>query len=388
MDILYVFNPENDLALASGLVNYTAPKNARKIRNDLQMLPLWIASEGDSLLVENNISNLSFLKEVQESFWDLSTISICNKNRKLQAVKPWGWSASIWHELQRLHLDLPNYRLPDFARIRELAHRKLTIQVHGWICDNYSNFTLPVAPVLCSSFAEVEKTVCKLGTSILKAPWSSSGRGIVRADSDNITGLRYWCEGIIQKQGSVVCEKMLEKIQDFAMEFYSDGSSVNFKGYSVFYNNAQFSYDTALVASEEMLEQKILSFIDREELLTVRAMMEDCLTHYISQAYIGDLGVDMMIYNDRGKSRIMPIVEVNLRTTMGMVAAVLGNKIVEKGKMGKMSILFHKNPDIAKEYLSAIKKSVIKNGRLVAGGLSLVPQYSDSQYTAVVEILE
>lgn len=52
MDILYVFNPENDLALASGLVNYTAPKNARKIRNDLQMLPLWIASEGDSLLVE------------------------------------------------------------------------------------------------------------------------------------------------------------------------------------------------------------------------------------------------------------------------------------------------------------------------------------------------
>ena len=66
MDILYVFNPENDLALASGLVNYTAPKNARKIRNDLQMLPLWIASEGDSLLVENNISNQSFLKDVQE----------------------------------------------------------------------------------------------------------------------------------------------------------------------------------------------------------------------------------------------------------------------------------------------------------------------------------
>ena len=31
---LYVFNPENDLALADGSWNYTAPKYAKKIRND------------------------------------------------------------------------------------------------------------------------------------------------------------------------------------------------------------------------------------------------------------------------------------------------------------------------------------------------------------------
>lgn len=388
MDILYIFNPENDLALASGLVNYTAPKNARKIRNDLQMLPLWIASDGDCLFADDNIINRDFLFELQQSFSNIPAVSLWNNTQKIQTVKPWGWSSAIWNELRRARIHILNSQLPDFEKIRELAHRKLVIHIHEWIQRNYPGYVLPTIPVLCTSFADVQREVDRMGIAILKAPWSSSGRGIVQADSDNISGLKLWCEGIIQKQGSVVCEKMLKKIQDFAMEFYSDGKSVKFKGYSVFYNNAQFSYDTSLVASEKILEQKIEAFVDSDELRTVRIMMEHCLTDFIAPVYVGDLGVDMMVYDDNGKKRIMPIIEVNMRTTMGMVASVLGNRILEEGKIGKMSVLFHRNADEAKEYIRTIKKSVIKNGRLVAGGICLVPPYPDTQYTAVVEVLE
>ena len=127
MDILYIFNPENDLALASGLVNYTAPKNARKIRNDLQMLPLWIASDGDCLFADDNIINRDFLFELQQSFSNIPAVSLWNNTQKIQTVKPWGWSSAIWNELRRARIHISNSQLPDFEKIRELAHRKLVI---------------------------------------------------------------------------------------------------------------------------------------------------------------------------------------------------------------------------------------------------------------------
>ena len=44
---LFVFNPENDLALANNQWNFIAPASARKMRLDLEMLPVWWTSETD-----------------------------------------------------------------------------------------------------------------------------------------------------------------------------------------------------------------------------------------------------------------------------------------------------------------------------------------------------
>ena len=384
---LYIFNPDADLALAHGGENYIAPASARRMAADLAILPAWYACEGDAVLAPSAY-NADFLQRMHDVLGlDIKLATYPELSDYAAALPvPWGWNLALRRQLVRGGFPLENLPSADTLHAyRRWASRE---QVAGCLsafkdipfCRGESWNLKDLSA--CRAFVECQ------GHTLLKAPWSGSGKGLCWCASGFTRSVSGWCARVLREQGCVVASPVYDKVADFAMEFYSDGSSVKFKGYSVFYNNAQFSYDTALVASEEMLEQKISSFIDREDLLTVREMMEVCLTHYIAPAYIGDLGVDMMIYNDSGKSRIMPIVEVNMRTTMGMVAAVLGNKIVEKGKMGKMSILFHKNPDIAKEYLSAIKKSVIKNGRLVAGGLSLVPQYSDSQYTAVVEILE
>ena len=47
MSVLYLFNPENDLALANGGKNYTPPPLARTIARDLSTLSLWYAPEED-----------------------------------------------------------------------------------------------------------------------------------------------------------------------------------------------------------------------------------------------------------------------------------------------------------------------------------------------------
>ena len=47
---LYIFNPENDLAIANGGMHYMAPPKARSIAYDLSMLPMWYAGANDYVL--------------------------------------------------------------------------------------------------------------------------------------------------------------------------------------------------------------------------------------------------------------------------------------------------------------------------------------------------
>ena len=50
---LHSFNPEHDIALASGLSNFTAPHAGRQLRHDLGFLPAIWAKEGDAILVDD-----------------------------------------------------------------------------------------------------------------------------------------------------------------------------------------------------------------------------------------------------------------------------------------------------------------------------------------------
>ena len=51
--MIYFFNSDNDLALASGSVIYTPSQSIEKMMEDLSPLLAWIANEGDSVYVPN-----------------------------------------------------------------------------------------------------------------------------------------------------------------------------------------------------------------------------------------------------------------------------------------------------------------------------------------------
>ena len=52
MDSLWIFNPENDIALGNNLRYFTPPRNAMLLRNHGAMLPAWIAKPGDMVFTE------------------------------------------------------------------------------------------------------------------------------------------------------------------------------------------------------------------------------------------------------------------------------------------------------------------------------------------------
>ena len=50
---LHIFNPEHDIALASGLSNFTAPHAGRQLRHDLGFIPAIWADEDDVIMVDD-----------------------------------------------------------------------------------------------------------------------------------------------------------------------------------------------------------------------------------------------------------------------------------------------------------------------------------------------
>ena len=383
MACLYVFNPENDLALACGEPNFTPPAMARQIKRDLQLIQLWIGDEGYIYAPVNDI-NTCFVDRMKSCF----PKSCGNQNlyvdgTNIDCISPWGWSSAIASELSKRFKDYINI---DVSKIRELSHRKTSISISSYLLHYFpeiGNFSMPE---LCNTENDVTAMLKKYGECMVKAPWSGSGKGVFRINKVNYSNYLNWIRSTIRKQGSVICEQYLDKQQDFALEFYSDGKSIKYIGPSVFFNNSRFSYERALVASSDLLEKHLFNFMPRSYFERLKNAMVYVLDKIVPQIYTGYLGVDMMIYKEDGNYRIMPCVELNLRMTMGLIANRVGTNVLEKGKVADMSIIWHKDTKSAMEYIGSQKMPVIKDGMLESGTLLLSPLYPDSRYTAVVTV--
>lgn len=379
---LYLFNPENDLALAAGIANYTAPVLARKIRSDLQMLPMWVCESPAVLYADDNDVNRGFLLRMKQNFPHLSHVGLWNRTSVPERVMPWGWSPAIAAELARAGVP----HLPDekaLQAIRQLSHRGQTV-------GTFRRLRLPLmpeSPVECFSLEEVEAAVRRFSDAVVKAPWSGSGRGVCRVSPDSLSSFRIWIESVIKKQGSIMCERMLDGLQDFAMEFRVSGGDVRFAGYSVFFNNAQMSYDNAMVASTGLLREYLDEKSGDYDFDTLQSQLREALCEIVPDDYEGYIGVDMLLYRwEDGTVGVNPCIEMNVRTTMGVVASVLGDSVVADGKVGTMEVFYHKTKDDLARYLSEKEKPVIADGRLQAGTLLLTPVGDDTLYTATLTI--
>lgn len=378
---LYVFNPENDLALADGSWNYTAPKHAKKIRDDLQLLPVWFAEAGSVVLADNNKINVDFLKEVKQKFSSIRDVTIFNSGNSIDRIYPWGWSLAICYQIKQIVEDapMPSVRLID--EFRNISHRRTSLRIlEGLDYDG-------VLPEECYSLEDVVAFLNNYGNCIVKAPWSSSGKGVFLVSKSNLDAYKPLIVGFIKKQGSVICEKFLNKVLDFAMEFKAENGNLSFVGLSVFESNSRFSYDRAVVGSYDILLSKIVRYIPLEELETLKLKAINVLSSMLPKEYNGYLGLDMMAFVENDEYKIMPCIELNLRTTMGFLASLIGENIIEKGKEGQMSILYHKSHEDLVEFVGGLEPPVIVNGRLEDGAMLLVPVYSDSLFTAVIEIV-
>ena len=381
MKRVYLFNPENDMALAANVDRYTAPPRIRALRDNLAILPMWIAEpgsriiapDGDASLIEKYIKHLDALDDID-----------IYGGQQMKPT-PWGWSRPVRHEFERLGLDCDADDVL-MEKLKYLSNRETSIELLKRL--DAKGIDTPLLPRMCFSVAEAKDAVHSFGDAVLKMPWSSSGRGIVRIADGDFRVYENWTAGAVRRQGSVVCEAYLDKVQDFAMEYRARCGKVEFCGYSVFFNDKRLSYDHALVATTGRLRRCLLEYMDASTLDRLQTAVAQSLSELIPEAYDGYVGVDMMVYRKPdGSMAVNPCVEMNLRTTMGVVSACLGDRVLQPGLEGVMQVLYHKDTDALSDFMASVRPPLFDGGYLVGGTLLLAPVCLSSSYTATLTVV-
>ena len=320
MATLYIFNPEHDIALASNLSNFTAPHAGRKLRADLGFLPALWADEDDYILVENVDQAVKAWGRLRartgsgpRHFIDKNQLTHININK----VEPWGWDLALQSFLLRYGVEnVPSEEA--IAVIRDLSHRKQAVNL-------LSELQMPGTTgysICVNSMSEVFNMLSEYGHIVVKAPWSSSGRGVRFIDGEFSDSQQRWVQNVIVKQGSVVLEPYYHKVKDFGMEFESDGKGqIKYLGLSLFHTK-NGAYTGNLIASEEEKEKILSNYISADLLRNIREMVCYKLGALYSNKYQGPFGIDMMVVATDEKEGFLlhPCVEINLRRTMGHVA--------------------------------------------------------------------
>ena len=173
---LHIFNPDHDLALASGIENFTAPHAGRQLRHDLGWLPALWADEDDCILVDDvpAAERGAHHRPVRcRNFFSYQQLASLDVTR----IEPWGWNAALCAKLRRHGLKTKDDRLKtkeELETIRQLSHRRTAAQLLPLL---QADGTVGEATE-CTTTEEVYALIDHYGNAVLKAPWSSSGRGV------------------------------------------------------------------------------------------------------------------------------------------------------------------------------------------------------------------
>ncbi len=386
---LYIFNPEHDLALASGEANYMAPASARRMASELALLPMWYAEEGSAVLAPSAY-NLDYVKKIQELL-GLSVDLITEPELAIEPdldIRPWGWDVALRKRLSVLGVD--EVLLPSMGQLndlREYSHRSKAVallpelQLNEYFCgESYYLKT----PEEWKRFVEGRKEC------LLKAPLSGSGKGLNWCKGIFTSFISGWCTRVAASQGGVIAEPIYNKVEDFAMEFYSDGAGeLTFVGYSLFHTGKSGMYEGNCLLSNEAIRKKLAQYIPLEALMDLENCLKYRLSALVGTVYKGYLGVDMMICrfpeNEKPVFRIHPCVEINLRMNMGVIARFLHDRYVRPGSTGRFVIDYHPSEGEAlqeHERMSATYPLESREGRVYSGYLPLVPVHKRSCYRA------
>lgn len=385
MKQLYIFNPDHDLALASNSEYYDAPKSAKIFETDFALLPLWYG-EPESEVFANSLEN-EWFDETKKLFPQMESRKIVSAFTKVK-ISPWGWNKTIRRTCEKNGCSLLPM-LQELDDLRILQHRKLSILATKYL-SALKNENLHLAnPASLLSAYEIDEFVEKHPFSIFKAPWSGSGKGIVRSLGSLSENLKNRVCNVAKSQGSVVAEPLYDVVQDFAMEFYCENGTCSFAGYSWFFTNEHGAYLGNLLATDEIIATKLSQWISLHDLERIKNKMMAFLNENVAAKYSGFLGVDMFAYQQDGNFFVHPCVEINLRMTMGLVARLFYDKYVKNGETGTYMVDFYQNSnDLLADHLQRSQQQlVVVDGKIQKGYVSLNPIHENTHYRARVELL-
>lgn len=320
-----LFYPSHDIALSNGVKHFNPPAAALRLQEDLASL--------------SDIWNEPYRQAIAEGR------TTDDQGFPLYPL-PWGWD---WDTRRYLHQEyhIPMKYLPsdaDLEKIRLLSSREQTIPLLKAL--GYKG-ELPQCIHDDEELDSFFDAVSEGHKYVMKTPWSSSGRGLIKVDTSNLDVVRKRALSVINKMGCIVAENWLEnKRQDFAMLFFADREHVSFLGYSLFDNYSNGTYRFGYLLSNDEMEKRICNdIIDKTYLDDLHDRITDYFEHLFNETFrtspspfpLGYFGIDMMTL-DSMETPVMPCVEINFRVTMGTVSRRYFDHHMHPGQEGRFYI--------------------------------------------------
>ena len=311
----FIFNPEHDLCLADGTADFIPPAAALQFARQGK----WIAK---------------YMPVPQDA----------------GRVVPWGWNRALRKRLLGQGfslLELPSDEELEFIRVN--SRRELAVELLKDLNMSNSGEDMQHIPlqrsrlvsadyrIIARSMEEIESFLQTHSRIVLKAPLSGSGKGIRFVTGELMETDRGWCRRTLQKQGTVIVEQRLVVMKEFAMLFEAlPGGKVVFRGYSLFYAT-NGAYNANILASDQYIENVLNESLPYKLLESVRTKIIRWLQKKLSGNYKGFIGVDQFVCEG---GFLNPAVEINLRTTMGMVARNIYDNHAGEFGLGEATHLF------------------------------------------------
>lgn len=321
---IYIFNPDTDFALASGSKFYTPPASVISLRQNLALTPALYAPEESIILlldspdIKNSMTDLVAAAERKNighvSLRELSSLP----DDMSDNIYPWGWNQQIRHTLAEA--GIPESKLPTeetIERIRNLSHRRISIEANRYF-NKVGLCSSDTIPQEITYIDQLDEFLKRNPYGWFKAPWSSSGRGVISGKELYPNEIYQWVKGTIRRQKSVLAETPADSQLDFATEWISSDLTATFAGFSVFKTSSRGKFKGNISASQSDLKKIIESCLS-VNLDTVIKFQKEFIEEFIAKDYVGPLGIDMIACKD---GTLRPCVEINLRMTMGLANAI------------------------------------------------------------------
>ena len=382
---IYYYNPTCEYAVGNANENWQPNRLLQKLEDDLSQLPLFFASKNDYIILKK-LPSISYIESLKTlgipvpEFILKTQLSINNfEDIEIGYLKPWGWSpvthkflSSLKSNCSPAFIKSPVYNwMPEH---RNLVSREFALNVlKALLKENRTVEFIPdhLIPKVCRSKPEIEEVIHAWGKIMVKAPWSSSGRGLQPITKTPVHQ-KVWEKiiGMIKEQGFVIAEPLLNKALDLSIQFQVSAGKISSLGTSYFFTNSKGQYEgNWLNGLPDSVENEVKQFAGSIIDLATKSLSKILKLSDLAKYYEGEFGVDMLIYrNNEEKLCINPCLEINVRHTMGLLSICL-EKLIQPDKRGVFKIHYHPEKsfhqfkiEMERKYPLEVKNSKIQSG--------------------------
>jgi len=228
--------------------------------------------------------------------------------------------------------------------------------------------------------------MAKWGKLMVKAPWSSSGRGLQPIRYKPIHP-KVWAKilAMVKDQGYTIVEPYLDKVIDLAFQFELKKGKIRYLGISNFSTDYKGQYNgNSLNGLPDSLNENVKEFIERVPSLVIKPIIEILEASDFANNYEGCFGVDTLIFKDEaGELKVNPCLEINVRHNMGLLCLTL-EKFIVPHKKGIFRTWFQPGTSFRTFTQEMEKKHplIIANKKIVSGFYALTEAKEDTQFGA------